>query len=572
MEQAIWEKELKVWIQTQREYLQTLNPKQLLQWKKCYHKERTQHLETCERINSIKEEMKYCSTNRKIKLRRKYREALEHKKMMELIKQRKAEDILNHWKKNKTMKPFFHIPPEEQLLDTEEEQSVSTTHSKKTNKPMRTKEELEEYFANLVLKTPQQDEDNESHTSQEQETYPPTTPMIPDLFDYMSTFTDEQSTTTNVNTQDKSEIKSSSSSSSSSSSDDSSTTSGDSSISGKTKKSKKKKKRRTKKHQKKYTKLFNKLCKSASHHKLQILKLDGTPKDKRRSTVLWIETIKDILSTDSKTSHILEHYPTLPNKLQSYVNKALGSFLRAQMAHHVKNMLSGVNEKDGLGILLRIQQIYAPASIKDRNNALTALNALQMHPKETVVNFVQRFRRALKQLQDVSQHIKPPPESELINLLIGKCLDAIPQGEDVRNTLLFYDRLMTHHIPSRNKPVPFTLSALEADLCQHETHLARSPTTKTYQKPNKPNNYKANSTSKFQRKIECLKCKGPHKLMQCRKATTQEKKDLWEEYKKTWTTNKQKKEQANANTTTKSASPNKQPKITRPTNPSKPMQ
>ena len=59
-----------------------------------------------------------------------------------------------------------------------------------------------------------------------------------------------------------------------------------------------------------------------------------------------------------------------------------------------ENMLNGVNPKDGLGILRRLQEIYAPASMKDRNQALAYLNELQMHPKDTITNFIQKFQRA----------------------------------------------------------------------------------------------------------------------------------------------------------------------------------
>ena len=43
-------------------------------------------------------------------------------------------------------------------------------------------------------------------------------------------------------------------------------------------------------------------------------------------------------------------------------------------------MLGGVDAKDGIGILQRIQSIYAPTSLKDRGQALTYLSKLQMHP------------------------------------------------------------------------------------------------------------------------------------------------------------------------------------------------
>ena len=83
------------------------------------------------------------------------------------------------------------------------------------------------------------------------------------------------------------------------------------------------------------------------------------------------------------------------------MNKALGSFLRANIAHHVINMLNGVNPTDGLGILQRLQEIYAPALMKDRNQALAYLTELQMHPRDTITNFIQKFQQALKTLADV---------------------------------------------------------------------------------------------------------------------------------------------------------------------------
>ena len=174
---------------------------------------------------------------------------------------------------------------------------------------------------------------------------------------------------------------------------------------------------------------------------------------------------------------------------------------------------------------------------------MAKLNALQMGTNESTISFVQRFQRSIKELQDVSQNLPIPPESELISLLIGKCLDATPTGADVRNTLLFYDRLITHHIP--DTPLPFTLSALETDLCQHDTHLSRNTQYNKY-KSSKSSQYKANATTKYQRKIECLKCKGNHKLIHCSRASEQEKRDLWEAFKKTWTTKRQTNEQANS--------------------------
>ena len=121
---------------------------------------------------------------------------------------------------------------------------------------------------------------------------------------------------------------------------------------------------------------------AAHHHKLKALRLEGDPKSKQTATILWIETIKDVLRTNNSTAELLDEYPDLPNKILSSVNKALGSFQRANVAHHFKNMLNGVNPKNGLGILRRLQEIYAPAYV----------NELQMHPKDTITNFIQKFQ------------------------------------------------------------------------------------------------------------------------------------------------------------------------------------
>ena len=162
-------------------------------------------------------------------------------------------------------------------------------------------------------------------------------------------------------------------------------------------------------------------------------------------------------------------YPALPDHIPVTINEALGSFLHANVAHHVKNMLNDVDAKDGMGILLRIQEIYAPASTKDRNEALAYLNDLQMHPKDTITNFIQKFQRALKTLADVSIGTPAPDPSHTINLFIQKCLRTVPEGSDLGQTLLFYQRIMCHHTPGT--PMPFTMSKMEADLCQHENTL-----------------------------------------------------------------------------------------------------
>ena len=120
-------------------------------------------------------------------------------------------------------------------------------------------------------------------------------------------------------------------------------------------------------------------------------------------------------------------------------NQALGSFLHVYVSASVKNILSGTDPQDGLGILAHLQNLYAPATIHYRNEAQAHLNQLQMHPKDTITNFfVVKFRCEIKTLSDVSLGMPIPTDYELINLFIQKCLNTIPQGSDLRNTILSY--------------------------------------------------------------------------------------------------------------------------------------
>ena len=66
-------------------------------------------------------------------------------------------------------KPFFHTLPEEQLRMSDE--IIETTISMEEEKPMKTEEEIEAYFANLVLNP---DDYEESSSEEEQETLPST--------------------------------------------------------------------------------------------------------------------------------------------------------------------------------------------------------------------------------------------------------------------------------------------------------------------------------------------------------------------------------------------------------------
>ena len=185
------------------------------------------------------------------------------------------------------------------------------------------------------------------------------------------------------------------------------------------------------------------------------------------STCFDLFSVRDVLRTNKRTNGLLDDYPNVPTNVPPLVNDALGSFLRAKLSHQIKGMLIGVDPKDGVGILPRIQSMYAPASLQDRGRALTHLSELQMNSRDSIASFIRKFRKALKAVSDVSLGHKPQDPVEIAELFIRKCLRGVDKGSDERNVLLFYQRVLAHRKP--DDPLPFTLSKLEFDLCQCES-------------------------------------------------------------------------------------------------------
>ena len=92
-----------------------------------------------------------------------------------------------------------------------------------------------------------------------------------------------------------------------------------------------------------------------------------------------------------KNSDILSHYPQLPTNIDPTTNRALASLLRAYMAPNVVTVLAGVKNDDGIGIILRLQKLYASTTMQDKLNAQEYLQNLQIHPRETISSFISRF-------------------------------------------------------------------------------------------------------------------------------------------------------------------------------------
>ena len=117
--------------------------------------------------------------------------------------------------------------------------------------------------------------------------------------------------------------------------------------------------------------------------------------------------------------------------------------------------------------------------MEDRVNALFYLNALQMHPKDTMNNFIMKFRSAIKAVIDVSQESNPPPtDFYLINLFLRKCLHVVPTGSDLCTTLLEYHRCI-RDITNKDD-LPFTLADMEYDLGQIENNNRTTQPSSTH--------------------------------------------------------------------------------------------
>lgn len=195
------------------------------------------------------------------------------------------------------------------------------------------------------------------------------------------------------------------------------------------------------------------------------------------------------------------------------------------MAPSIISVLAGIDQDGGIAMIHRLQQLYASATLEDKLRAQEYLQNLQMHPRELISSFITRFRRAIQNVYDASQNPEPIPELHLINLFLVKTLNTIPTGSDIRNTLLYYKRVIkTSRDPSQ---IPFTLADMEYEVSQQETNAKL-----TYKPPSSRREAAsvATTTSMKRKPIRCFFCGGNHRLHECRKCPPGEKKKLWEKH------------------------------------------
>ena len=131
------------------------------------------------------------------------------------------------------------------------------------------------------------------------------------------------------------------------------------------------------------------------------------------------------------------------------------------------------------------------------------------------------------------------------------------EGSNIRLTLLHYERIIVDTPP--NGKLPFTMCELERDLCQHENTLGKNKHTSRHQQHKTRNNKysnkkrrhaRANNAKHFCKPLKCLKCAGPHRLIDCKKATPEEKEELWKKFSTTFKKKPMYQTHANKATTT----------------------
>ena len=187
----------------------------------------------------------------------------------------------------------------------------------------------------------------------------------------------------------------------------------------------------------KVTKLTNSLTKTALQFHLKPLRPDTNPRTRRDTFLTFKNTVQVVLEQHSETASIMKKYPVLPEKIKSYINEGLAAFLHAHLNSNVRNLTSSVERGDGIGLLQRLQTMYASATPADRTRALQQLYELQMHGKEAVISFVSRFRNQIQVLSNTTVNAADmPTDKELATFFLDKlCANDNITG-DVRHVLL----------------------------------------------------------------------------------------------------------------------------------------
>ena len=91
---------------------------------------------------------------------------------------------------------------------------------------------------------------------------------------------------------------------------------------------------------------------------------------------------KRCIQYSPQNNHNRRQFPHI-SPVPSIVNKVIAGFLRAHMNYKIKHLFGATDLEDGIGIINRLQQLFAPATPEDRMNVLEKYNIERMTDRQT---------------------------------------------------------------------------------------------------------------------------------------------------------------------------------------------
>ena len=92
-----------------------------------------------------------------------------------------------------------------------------------------------------------------------------------------------------------------------------------------------------------YRKILRCLTKSAKDYQIKELSMNPNPVERRERFRMWVVDLKNILSTHSKTSGLLDDYPVHVNIFKDNVDKAVKALLSSVTTGMAKRIVSNAN-------------------------------------------------------------------------------------------------------------------------------------------------------------------------------------------------------------------------------------
>ena len=140
------EQNRKAWILIQKEYLNGLTDDQLDLWKQQYRKEQQYQTTTHQTLHNLKQTILRVSDHQRQELRKEYQQILNLKVLTKETTKQQALQRHKHWQTNKLYKPFYHSRDKDILLNP----TIENPENKQEKQLLKTDQDIESYFANLV--------------------------------------------------------------------------------------------------------------------------------------------------------------------------------------------------------------------------------------------------------------------------------------------------------------------------------------------------------------------------------------------------------------------------------------